>query len=136
MTDKRYGAHNRSKNHPCGDICTCHGSQKNGIVTLFAARDGDVRYELKFYVSRSELVLVISNVCNPECCETVVLTCQNRCLQPVLPPEIPVEIPCRPPPIIKCIKGDKGDKGDNTGERGERGERGSVGPRGEIGPKR
>jgi len=74
-------------NHNSGELCSCNNnniisycnnSSTTDIITLFSTKDNDNKYELKYYVLKSELVLVITNICNPTICETIVISDANK----------------------------------------------------------
>ena len=84
--------------HACDEMCACSKNSSNGNTTLFSTKDGDNTYELKYLPSQSELVLIITNICNPSRCETVQIICGNDkfpCL-PIATPSKPIATASKP----------------------------------------
>ena len=144
--------------HVCNESCPCHKNNScinrnhcNDSVTLFATKNCDDLYELKYNVAKCELILVITNPCKPSIIENVIISSGNivipsRCVpcktnpcdqckpnpcEPCKPN--PCE-PCKPNPchFIKCPKGEKGQKGEQ-GHKGDNGDKGDTGEKGERG---
>ena len=177
MNNKKFSRIKRPDFHDCSDICTCHNTniikqngisygtnstKQNGIITLFDTRDGDNCYELKYYVSKCELVLVITNLHNSNC-ETIVISNNHKnpfncpptipciTLDPCKPPVHPNKDFCKPPPHkppcsneehckcndknnCKCRDNCKCVKGCK-GDKGDIGHHGIKGDEGEKGKK-
>ncbi len=152
MNNKRQNTNKKfNLDHNCsGELCSCNNNfvtnaykPPSGIVTLFSTRDNENTYELKYYVSKCELVLIITSICNPSTVESIVISNNTKSLPYGCAPITPCN-PCKPittcKPTMdfytkcnKCEKGQKGDKGDQ-GQKGDQGS-GSKGDKGDQGQK-
>jgi hypothetical protein len=135
--NKRNQPIRKNDGHICNELCSCNGNNNNGIIILCQTRDRDNTYEIRYYVSKCELVLVITNINDCNCIETIPLNCNDKLIpcipcvpcKPVNPcnpcnkpcnPCKPIK-PCQPECIVKCCPGPQGPPGP-------------TGPGGKIGP--
>ena len=137
MNDRRF-INKSNTDHKCSELCNCNNSKNSDVVSLLSTKDGDNSYEIKFYTSRCELVLVVTNKCNPNNPEYIKLSNNSKLGQfgniPTIPnnPRKPVfSNSCD----NRCGKTNCSCHKNNCCEKGERGPPGPQGPQGPPGAK-